>query len=37
MKSFAALLVLTVSSVAWLHVFNMVAALVEAAADAAVP
>jgi hypothetical protein len=37
MKSFAALLVLLVSSVAWLHVFNIVAALVEAAADAAVP
>jgi hypothetical protein len=37
MKSFAALLVLTVSSVAWLQVFNIVAALVEAAADAAVP
>jgi hypothetical protein len=37
MKSFAALLVLAVSSVAWLQVINMVAALVEAAADAAVP
>jgi hypothetical protein len=37
MKSFAALLVLAVSSVAWLQVFHIVAALVEAAADAAVP
>ena len=37
MKSFAALLVLAVSSVAWLQVVNIVAALVEAAADAAVP
>jgi hypothetical protein len=36
MKSFAALLVLAVSSVAWLQVVNIVAALVEAAADAAV-
>jgi hypothetical protein len=37
MKSFAALLVLAVSSVLWLQVFHIVAALVEAAADAAVP
>ena len=36
-KSFAALLVLAVSSVVWLQVVNIVAALVEAAADAAVP